>query len=48
MKGELIAPSEALEDEKAEEVLRAWIVHEKFFCVLRLKDLTTLAAGVFC
>jgi uncharacterized protein DUF5076 len=32
---ELIAPPEALDDENATEVLRAWIAHEKLFCVLK-------------
>ena len=32
---ELIVPAEALEDEKATEVLRAWIAHEQLYCVLK-------------
>ena len=35
MKGELIVPPEALDDENAAEVLRAWLAHEKLFCVLK-------------
>jgi hypothetical protein len=34
-KDELVIPPEALEDENASEVLRAWIAHEKLFCVLK-------------
>jgi len=32
---ELIVPPEALEDENATEVLRAWIAHEQLYCVLK-------------
>ena len=32
---ELIVPPEALEDENATEVLRAWIAHERVYCVLK-------------
>jgi len=34
-RGELTAPAEALTDERAIEVVRAWVVHDQLFCSLR-------------
>ena len=34
-RGELTAPAEALTDEQAIEVLRAWVAHDQLFCSLK-------------
>ena len=34
-RGELTTPAEALTDERAIEVLRAWVAHDQLFCSLR-------------
>ena len=44
MNGELSVPPEGLDDENATEVLRAWLAHEKLFCVLKPEGFEDAAA----